>query len=131
MSPMTANAAMSNLPQWRLPEEVRGFPQRDPIASHLYRIRCRTPATSPLPTSSTIRLLLVEPTRKLSGDVADGEDTGGSNPEGCFSDGTAANGNPAGETDNTNADSLGGTGSTKTAEASESGKSGSAPGQNN
>ena len=60
-----------------------------------------------------------------NGDVADGADSGGPNPEGSFTDGTAANGRPAGETNNPNADST----NTNTA-AADRGNSDSAPGQN-
>ena len=59
-----------------------------------------------------------------NGDVADGADSGGPNPDGSFTDGTAANGRPAGETNNPNADS------TNTA-AADRGNSESAPGHNN
>ena len=61
-----------------------------------------------------------------NGDVADGADSGGPNPDGSFTDGTAANGRPAGETNNPNADST----STNTA-AADRGNSESAPGHNN
>jgi len=59
-----------------------------------------------------------------NGDVADGADSGGPNPDGSFTDGAAANGRPAGETNNPNADG------TNTAAADRS-NSESAPGQNN
>ena len=60
-----------------------------------------------------------------NGDVADGADSGGPNPEGSFTDGTAANGRPAGETNNPNADGTG----TNTATA-DRGNSANAPGHN-